>query len=182
MKVLGELGHHGVEVRYARQLERLQGLVLPGGESTTMLKLIRHEGLDAALDAFVRGGHPVLATCAGLILAAARVQKPAQQSFGWLDLDLRRNGWGRQVHSGQAVADEGDLPLMFIRAPRIGRVGAGVRVLATYRGEPVLVRQGNVVGATFHPELTSDNSVHRAVFGREPETHATEGESPAERG
>ncbi len=174
LSMLRGLGHRAEELRYAAQLPGLHGLVLPGGESSTMLKLLEREGLDGPLDRFVRGGRPVLATCAGMILAAARVEAPAQRSFGWLDLDLRRNGWGRQVHSGEAEADEGGTPLLFIRAPRITRVGDAVEVLARYHGEPVLVRQGSVTGATFHPELTSDSAVHHTVFGREPESAAAE--------
>src|SRR5262249_22203111 len=117
-------------------------------------------------------GRPILATCAGLILAARRVTSPQQRSFGWMDITVARNGWGRQVDSFEAAADatsmltagESPLPLVFIRAPRIVRVEADAEVLATLDGEPILIRQGNVTGATFHPELTSDLRVHRAVF------------------
>lgn len=157
---------HGVElVRYASQVAELDGLVLPGGESTTQLKLIAREGLEQPLDTLCRSGRPVLATCAGLILSAARVTEPDQRSFGWLDISVRRNGWGRQLDSFEATADGGDLPLVFIRAPRITRVGNGVEVLARCAEEPVLVRCGALWGATFHPELTEDQRIHRWVFG-----------------
>jgi 5'-phosphate synthase pdxT subunit len=161
---LEALGHRAVEVRTAAELERLDGLVLPGGESTVQLKLIAREGLAEPLDAFVRSGRPVLATCAGLVLSSRAVTNPEQHAFGWLDVAVARNAWGRQLDSFEAVSDSDDLPLVFIRAPRITRVGAGVEVLATFRGEPVLVRQGNVTGATFHPELTADRRVHRDAF------------------
>jgi 5'-phosphate synthase pdxT subunit len=151
-------------VRDADSLTELDGLVLPGGESTTMLKLIDRFGLGPALAAFVAGGKPVLATCAGLILSARQVSQPAQPSFGWLDVAVARNAWGRQLDSFTATADDGVTPLVFIRAPRIVAVGPAVRVLATVAGEPVLVRQANVTGATFHPELTADRRLHQAVF------------------
>ena len=107
----------------------------------------------------------MLATCAGLILAAARVTSPGAPGFGWLDLTVARNAWGRQVDSFEATDDAGALPLVFIRAPRITAVAPSVEVLATLEGEPVLVRQGRVVAATFHPELTPDRSVHALAFG-----------------
>jgi 5'-phosphate synthase pdxT subunit len=149
------------EVRTPHDLEGLSGLVLPGGESTTMLRLLGD--LEPALDEFVRAGHPVLATCAGLILAARTVTDPEQRSFGWIDVAVARNAWGRQVDSFSA-ADDAGTPLVFIRAPRITSQGADVEVLATFEGEPILVRQGNRYGATFHPELTSDRRIHRRVF------------------
>lgn len=164
-RALEALGHAPVLVRQPRHLEGLAGLVLPGGESTTQLSLLDRLGLWTPLDALVRSGAPVLCTCAGLILAARQVTRAAQRSFGWLDVDVARNAWGRQVESFEARADGTDLPLVLIRAPRITRVGDGVEVLAMLDGEPVLVRQGSVVGATFHPELTARLDVHQAVFG-----------------
>ena len=162
---LRELGHTVVRVRYAAQLPELAGLVFPGGESTTMLKIIAREGLREPLDQLVASGRPVLCTCAGLILAATAVSHPEQESFGWLDVSVARNGWGRQLDSFEAVADGTDIPLLFIRAPRITRVGAHVQVVHTFEGEPICVRQGAVTAATFHPELTPDRRLHRAVFG-----------------
>jgi 5'-phosphate synthase pdxT subunit len=162
--MLASLGARPFLVRDPAALRRADALVLPGGESTVQLRLIARAGLDEHLMAFVASGRPVLATCAGLILAAARVTSPEQRSFGWLDVAVARNAWGRQVASFEAVSDDGALPLVFIRAPRITEAGPDVEVLARFRGEPVLVRQGNVTGATFHPELTADASVHRAAL------------------
>lgn len=171
---LAELGHTPVEVRTAEELATVDGLILPGGESTTHLKLIDRYALAGPLEAFVAAGKPVLATCAGLILSAKAVT-PSQKSFGWLDVAVARNAWGRQVHSFEGFADpppadgpfagEDPLPLLFIRAPRIESVGPAVEVLATIDGEPIMVRQGAVIGAAFHPELTPDRRVHRLAFG-----------------
>lgn len=163
---LRALGHRAVEVRTAAHLDGCEGLVLPGGESSVMLRLLaRNPSLRDALDAFVATGAPVLATCAGLILAAREVVGPAQPSFGWLDVRVRRNAYGPQLHSAEAVADDGETPLVLIRAPRIERVGPAVRVELTLGGEPVLVRQANVVGATFHPELTSPSMTISRLLG-----------------
>ena len=156
-------GMRPAEVRMARDLAGLDGLVLPGGESTVMLKMIGRVELGPALDAFVRSGAPVLATCAGLILAARRVTGPAQPSFGWLDVDVERNAWGRQLDSFEGTSDRGT-PLVFIRAPRITRVGSGVEIVETLSGEPVMVRDGSVWGATFHPELSEGAGLHPTVF------------------
>ena len=172
-KALSDCGLPSVEVRRASDLDHIHGVVLPGGESTTQIKLLRRFGLWDPLDAFVKRGAPVLATCAGMILAAREVTKPSQDAFGWLDIQVERNGWGRQVHSGEATADIestrpylGDvpLPLLFIRAPRIHHVGAETTILATLNHEPILVRAGNVTAASFHPELTTDRRIHRVVF------------------
>ena len=163
---LEALGHAAFEARTARDVERAAGLVLPGGESSTQLLLIERFGLGPAIRDLAESGRPVLGTCAGAILAATGVTSPRQTSFGLIDIDVERNAYGRQRESFEAVADgDARLPLVFIRAPRIVRVGPHVRVLATLKGEPILVRQGNVTAATFHPELTNDSRVHRAVFG-----------------
>lgn len=163
-RALAAVGRRAVEVREARELDAIDGLVLPGGESTVLLKLIARWGLAGPLDAFVRSGRPVLATCAGLILAARRVSGPEQESFGWLDVDVERNAWGRQLDSFEARSDSG-LPLVFVRAPRVARLGPEVEAVETFRREPVLVRRGSVWGATFHPELTDDPRVHASIFG-----------------
>ena len=130
-----------------------------------MLKMIGYSGLWESLDAFVRTGRPVLATCAGLILAARHVSGPEQASFGWIDIDAARNAWGRQVHSFEARDDDDRMNMVFIRAPRIARVGEGVEVVARFEGEPVAVRQGSVVAATFHPELAGEPALHALAFG-----------------
>jgi 5'-phosphate synthase pdxT subunit len=163
---LEELGQVAFEARTARDLENADGLVLPGGESSAQLLLIDRFGLEPAIRDLAKSGRPVLGTCAGLILLAAGVTSPRQRSFGLLDVDVARNAYGRQRDSFEATADgDARLPLVFIRAPRIVRVGPDVEVLAALTGEPILVRQDNVTAATFHPELTSDLRVHRAVFG-----------------
>lgn len=161
-RALFKAGLRARRVRAAAELEGLDGLVLPGGESTAQLRLIGRHSLEGPLRETAARGVPMLATCAGLILAARRVA-PEQPSFGWLDVTVDRNGWGSQVDSFEADDDAGARRMVFIRAPRIRATGRGVEVLATLRGEPVLVRQGRVVGACFHPELT-DEKLHADVF------------------
>lgn len=138
---------------------------MPGGESTVHLKLLARFSMEEVLRSFVLSGRPVLATCAGMILCAREVTNPAQRSFGFVDVSVERNAYGRQLDSFEAVDDSGTLPLMFIRAPRITRVGEGVEVLARLNGEPIWIRENNVHAASFHPELTLDRRVHAAVFG-----------------
>jgi 5'-phosphate synthase pdxT subunit len=163
-RVLEALGAQPVLVRQAHDLEGLEGLVLPGGESTVQLALLERLDLEQPLRSAVRSGCPVLATCAGLILAATRVSGPEQRGLGLVDVHVARNAWGRQIDSFEAVSDRGRA-LVFIRAPRILETGPGVEVLDRLLGEPVLIRQGRVTCATFHPELTGDTLVHRMVFG-----------------
>lgn len=159
-RAVADVGGEPHLVRTAGELDGLDALILPGGESTTILKLLERHDLAAPLDAFVRSGRPVLATCAGLILAAAHVSRPSQKSFGWLPISIARNAWGRQVESFEATDDSGAIPLVFIRAPRIVEVSPSVSVLATFRGEAVAVRAGAVTGLTFHPELGRDRRFH----------------------
>jgi 5'-phosphate synthase pdxT subunit len=165
-RVLAGLGVAPVLVRKPADLARLDGLVLPGGESTAMLRGLARDGLEAPVRDFVRAGAPVLGTCAGAILLAHAVTGPAQRSFDALDVDVARNAYGTQLDSFAALVDAGgafgDLPAVFIRAPRLVRVGPRVDVLAHVRGDPVLVRSGVVWAATFHPELTGDDRVVRA--------------------
>ena len=161
---LSELGCDPVRVTLPEHLHpELAALVLPGGESTTMLRLLESTGLLAPVEAFVRE-RPVLGTCAGLILLARDADRLPAPTLGVLDVTAERNAWGRQVRSFtdlvEAPALGGALTGVFIRAPRITRVGRGVEVLARYRDEPVGVRQGDVVALTFHPELTGDRRVH----------------------
>ena len=156
-----------VEVRKPEQLGDLDGLIIPGGESTTLLKLMDAWGFVPAIEKFHAGGRPIFGTCAGLILLARDVTGPRQFSLGLIDVGVERNAYGRQRESFEAAgaADlEGrsaPIEMVFIRAPRIRRVGEGVRTLARHAGEPVMAREGTVLVATFHPELTDDPTVHR---------------------
>jgi len=152
-------------IRRPRDLAGIQGLVLPGGESTTMLRLLEIQGLTAPLQELLATDIPVLATCAGLILLARTVVDPVQRSLGVLDIEVARNGYGRQVHSGTFPLRGPTLPAgasgVFIRAPRILRVGSDVEVLALREQDPVLVQRGPVLAACFHPELQEDHFVTR---------------------
>ena len=162
-KALQRAGAEAVEVRSAKQLRDVDALVIPGGESTTMLKLIATEQMFEPLKRFGET-HPVFGTCAGAILVASEVTNPAQESLGLMDIGVERNGYGRQLDSRIAqVTGEGieNLEAEFIRAPVIRRVGENAKVLARYQGDPVLVEQGRHLVATFHPELTSDPRVHQ---------------------
>jgi pyridoxal 5'-phosphate synthase pdxT subunit len=169
---LERAGAEPVYVREREQFRDIDGLVIPGGESTTMLKLLHQDGLMDTLAEF--GRHkPVFGTCAGAILMAAEVWNPAQESLALMDIAVERNAYGRQIDSRVTVLEPepefqrrtapGKLEAVFIRAPVIRRVNGGGHVLARYRGDPVLVEQGRHLVATFHPELTADSRVH-ALF------------------
>jgi 5'-phosphate synthase pdxT subunit len=159
---LEELGAEVVEVRKPEQLNDIDGLVIPGGESSTFLKLLGEYGFEKLND-FVHS-KPVFGTCAGSILLAKEVENPAQEGLNAIDITVRRNAYGRQIDSAilSLATKLGPEPLeqVYIRAPRIERVGPGVEVLAERDGHPVLVRQGNVMASTFHPELSNDPRVH----------------------
>jgi 5'-phosphate synthase pdxT subunit len=162
-KALQRAGAEPVEVRSAEDLQKVEGLVIPGGESTTMFKLLDQEKLlDPLLDFGRR--RPIFGTCAGAILLASDVSNPPQPSLGLMDIGVERNAYGRQLESRVARLQpqglEGDLEAVFIRAPIIRRVGEHVKVLACYQGDPVLVEQGRHLVATFHPELTDDPRIH----------------------
>ncbi len=161
-RLLRRLGADTTEVRLPAQLNEVDALVLPGGESTTLLKLIDAFVFEEALRAFVQSGRPVLATCMGVILLAENVTNPPQRSFGLLPVDVERNSYGRQVESFEAQATfAGEtFDLVFIRAPRITRTGPEVETLLTYENDPVLVRHGNILAATFHPELSDCTAIH----------------------
>jgi 5'-phosphate synthase pdxT subunit len=169
---LERAGAAPVYVRHPEQLGGIAGLIIPGGESTTMIKLLNYEGWLGALAEFGRE-KPIFGTCAGAILMAREVSNPAQESLGLMDIAVERNAYGRQIDSRVAeIATEpdfrrrtsaGKLEAVFIRAPIIRRTGDGVTVLARYAGDPVLVEQGRHLAATFHPELTSDERIH-ALF------------------
>ena len=161
-------GADPVEVRVPAELDGLAALVLPGGESTALLRLLASTGLDRAIPRFHRDGGAILGTCAGAILLAKQVTNPEQGSLGLLDATVERNHYGRQVDSFEAEAPfpggGPPLPLVFIRAPAITRVGRGVEVLVEHDGLPVLVRRGRLLAATFHPELSGDDRVHRLLL------------------
>ena len=165
-KALEGCGVQAVEVRKPAELADVDGLIMPGGESTTLLKLMDAWGFVPALEKFHAEGRPIFGTCAGLILLAREVDNPRQFSLGFIDVGVERNAYGRQRESfearGSATLDHRATPveMVFIRAPRIRRLGAGVETLATWRDEPVMARQGSVLVATFHPELTDDRAVH----------------------
>jgi 5'-phosphate synthase pdxT subunit len=162
----GELDVQAVEVRTADDLAACDALIIPGGESTTMWKLLEEERLTDPLRAFATA-KPVYGSCAGAILLAREVTHPAQQSLGLMDISIERNAYGRQLDSRIAAVTTNDreeaspLEVVFIRAPIIRRAGPDARVLASYAGDPVWVEQGKHMVTTFHPELTSDTRVHR---------------------
>jgi len=165
---LDRIGVASFEARRPEELDDALGLVIPGGESTTLWKFFGFAPWEEAITRFAASGRPILGTCAGAIVLAREVTNPPQKSLGLIDLAVERNAYGRQADSfvgtAEAPALGGDLPAVFIRAPRIRAVGPGVEVLATMDGEPVLARQGNVIAATFHPELTEDDRVARLAF------------------
>jgi 5'-phosphate synthase pdxT subunit len=161
---LEQLGAPVTLVRKPEQLDQIDAIVIPGGESSTFLNFLAERGFLEKLRDFVQT-KPTFGTCAGAILLAKNVENPSQESLGVLDIRIRRNAFGRQIHSSirEASTKLGEKPLemVFIRAPRIMSTGKNVEVLATENGDPVLVRQGKIMAATFHPELSSDTRVHR---------------------
>ena len=163
---LEELGAEVVLVRKPEQLDSIDGLVIPGGESGTFLKLLGDAGFEK-LKQFVRL-KPTFGTCAGAILLAADVENPEQKGLGALNIRIRRNAYGRQIDSsirnGKLRDSESPLEMVFIRAPKISHVGDGVEVLATEGSDPVVVRQGRAMAATFHPELSNDTRVHQVFL------------------
>jgi 5'-phosphate synthase pdxT subunit len=163
--MLADLGVETVEVRSPEDLQDCDGLILPGGESTTQLQFLKEEGLEAAIQKFAADDKAIFGTCAGAILLASQVKNPQQDSLKLLDMTVLRNGYGRQVHSdvvsGPSTLRKEPLEMVFIRGPVIERVGPKVEVLAEYAGKPALVQKGHILASTFHPELTSDSTVHR---------------------
>jgi 5'-phosphate synthase pdxT subunit len=160
-KALARAGADAYQVRTAEQLQEVDGLIIPGGESTAMLKLLHIEGLLEPLREFGRQ-KPIFGTCAGAILLAREVRNPEQESLGLMDIGVERNAYGRQLDSRIVPLEVGDksVEAVFIRAPIIRRVGPGAKVLASYAGDPVLVEEGKHMVATFHPELTGDAGIH----------------------
>ncbi|MDT0457133.1 pyridoxal 5'-phosphate synthase glutaminase subunit PdxT [Streptomyces sp. DSM 41527] len=170
LKALADAGAQARPVRRSEELDGIEGLVIPGGESTTMSKLAVVFGMLEPLRAFVRAGKPVYGTCAGMIMVADKLldAREDQETFGGIDMIVRRNAFGRQNESFEAAIDVAGIPGgpvegVFIRAPWVESVGGAVEVLATYDGHTVAVRQGNVLATSFHPELTGDHRVH-ALF------------------
>jgi len=161
---LEQLGAEVVLVRKPEQLDAIDGIVIPGGESSTFLNFLAERGFLEKLRDFV-STKPTFGTCAGAILLAKHVENPSQKSLDVMDIRIRRNAYGRQIDSSirEAQSKLGDKPLemVFIRAPKIVGTGKGVEVLATFGGDPVLVRQGKILAATFHPELSEDTRVHQ---------------------
>jgi len=162
-KALEKAGARAIEVRTAEQLAQSDGLIIPGGESTTMLKLLDLENLTEAVRKFGES-KPIYGTCAGAILLAREVTRPSQASLDLMDIAVERNGYGRQIDSRiakVAVNGGGEFEAVFIRAPIIRKVGPDARILASYQGDPVWVEQGRHMVTTFHPELTDDPRVHQ---------------------
>lgn len=165
-KRLEELGADVVLVRKPEQLDEVDALIIPGGESTTFLKVLGEKGFQKLGD-FVRS-QPTFGTCAGCIMLAEHVENPTQKGLGAMNITVRRNAYGRQIDSfiAQSPADatveagRGPLEMVFIRAPKIAKIGSDIEVLARQGEDPVLVRQGNKLAATFHPELSDDSRVH----------------------
>jgi 5'-phosphate synthase pdxT subunit len=172
-RALEEAGAAAVEVRKPAQLADLDGLILPGGESTTFLKFLERDGFLQSLQRFV-AEKPAFGTCAGCILMAREVSHPPQESLGVLDIRVERNAYGRQIDSaiqtGETKLAGGPLEMVYIRAPRITGAGPAVEILAERDGYPVLVRQGPLLAATFHPELSSDRRVHQLFVDMVRET------------
>lgn len=162
LRAVSSLGAGAAEVRTAAQLDACGALIIPGGESSTMLKLLELENLTGPLRRFGQS-KPILGTCAGAILLAHRVTHPEQASLDLLDIDVERNAYGRQLDSRIARLETpaGPIEAVFIRAPIIRRTGPGVTVLATYLGDPVWVAEGRHMAVTFHPELSGTAPVHR---------------------
>jgi 5'-phosphate synthase pdxT subunit len=161
---LSSVGVEPVEIRTPAQLDTVEALLMPGGESSTMSQLLESSGLFDAITQRLSDGMPTFGTCAGMILLASEILdgRSDQRSFSAIDISVRRNAFGRQVDSFESTISTsvGEFHGVFIRAPRIERVGAGVEIVGALGDEPVLVRQGNVLAASFHPELTSDARLH----------------------
>jgi pyridoxal 5'-phosphate synthase pdxT subunit len=170
-KMLDRIGVPSRLIKHAEEIQEVDGLILPGGESTTMLKFFGREGVGGAVQKFAASGKPVFGTCAGAILLAGNVTGPAQQTLGLLDISVERNAYGRQIDSSVRTGECPEISdhlieMVFIRAPIIRRVGDSVRVLGRAEGLPVLVEQNNLLAATFHPELTEDGTIHRYFLGK----------------
>lgn len=170
-KALKTLGITAIPVKTPAQLNSLDGLVIPGGESTTLLRLCEPMGMLPAITAFAESGGAIFGSCAGAIMLASKVTGPSQKSLGLIDMTVQRNGYGRQIDStetrGQAHAPLGvnKITMVFIRAPKITAHGNGVKTLASHGDKPTLVQQKKIIASTFHPELGEDNSVYKYWLG-----------------
>jgi pyridoxal 5'-phosphate synthase pdxT subunit len=179
--MLSAMGVDTVQVRTVKDLEGCDGLILPGGESTTQLQFMQEEGLFEAVKKFAAEQRAIFGTCAGAILLATHVKHPEQSSLGLLDMTVLRNGYGRQIASdvvrGSSKLKQEPMEMVFIRAPLIESVGPGVEVLAEYEGKPTLVQKGRILASGFHPELTGDTTVHehfvRLAQPKTPQTLAS---------
>lgn len=165
IEMIKNLGKEVCDVRRPKELETCDGLIIPGGESTTIMRQMNFIGMNEALNQFGKS-KPIFGTCAGLILMSQEIKDDAMKPFGFLDIVTERNAFGRQVDSFQAEVEvqferRFHFPAIFIRAPRIRSIGENVKVLATHDGEPILVRQGHHLAATFHPELTENPAIHQ---------------------
>lgn len=163
LNVLKRLGVEAYDVRTVEDLSQVDALILPGGESTTIARLLNLSGLDRAIEERSHQGMPIYGTCAGLILLAKEIVDASPQGLGLIDISVARNAYGRQVDSFETniqIKGLGSFHAIFIRAPKIIRCGPGVEVLAEHDGVPVLARQGRVLVSSFHPELTDDTRVH----------------------
>lgn len=169
--MLERIGQPWELVKHTHELEQVSGLIMPGGESTTMLKFFAANGIAPAIQEFAARGNPIFGTCAGAILLAQNILNPPQERLGLMDITVERNAYGRQIDSSiqkgncPEISDH-PLEMVFIRAPIIRRVGEGVRVLGSCGDLPVLVEQGGLLAATFHPELTDDETIHRYFLGK----------------
>jgi 5'-phosphate synthase pdxT subunit len=163
--MLRSLGAEVAEVRTVADLLDCDGLILPGGESTTQLQFLQEEGLFDSIKELAADGKAIFGTCAGAILLATKVENPEQASLGLLAMTVLRNAYGRQLASdvffGSSTLEPQPMEMVFIRAPIIDSVAPGIQILAEFAGKPVLVQKNNLLAATFHPELTSDTTVHR---------------------
>jgi len=163
LRVLARLGVEGRPVLVPQHLERIDGIILPGGESTAMWRIMTRSGLAQSVESALRAGLPVFGTCAGMVLLAREITNGPERFLGVLDIAVERNATGRQVDSFEAPVSangRGEIPAVFIRAPLVRRMGLGVEVLARLGEAPVLVREGRALAASFHPELTGDARVH----------------------
>lgn len=165
-KMLDRIGVAWKLIKHAEDIAGVDGLILHGGETTTMLKFLAEQKIADAIIHFAEEGKPVFGTCAGAILMAKEVLNPVQERLGLIDISIERNAYGRQVDSSVQTGEcpeisDHPIEMVFIRAPIIRRVGEGVKVLGRAGGLPVLVEQGNLMAATFHPELTDDQTIHR---------------------